>query len=127
MKKNGYPKFWDEKVETMPREELKKFQDKRLRETVKQAFKSQFYRNKFKEVGAEPGDIKTLEDLRGLPLISKNDFRQSLQENPPFGNYTCVPMEKVRHIHSTTGTTGKPTAILMTQKDIELIGDRAAR
>ena len=101
MKKTEYPKYWDEKIETMPREELKKLQGKLLQKTMKQAYKSDFYRKIFKEVGVEPGDIKKVEDLHKLPLMSKEDFRKSLEEYPPFGNYTCVPMEKIRHLHAT--------------------------
>ena len=127
MKKTEYPKYWDEKIETMPREELKKLQGKLLHKTVKQAYKSEFYRKIFKEVGVEPGDINKVEDLHKLPIISKEDFRKSLEECPPFGKYTCVPMEKIRHLHATSGTTGNPTAILITDNDINLIGERAAR
>jgi phenylacetate-CoA ligase len=128
MKAQGYPRYWDERIETMPREELKKLQDKHLQETVKRAYNCEFYKSKFKEVGAEPGDIKTVEDLSGLPLISKDDdFRRDLEDHPPFGSYTCVPMEEVCHLHATSGTTGKPTAILLTGNDINLVGERAAR
>ncbi|MDA8233573.1 MAG: phenylacetate--CoA ligase [Clostridia bacterium] len=107
----------------MPREELRKLQLDKLKETVQRVYdKVPFYRQAFQAKGVEPGDIKSLEDLRKLPFTVKQDLR----DNYPFGLFT-VPMESIVRVHASSGTTGKPTVVGYTQQDIVNWSDQVAR
>ncbi|MGW8300757.1 MAG: phenylacetate--CoA ligase family protein [Desulfobacterales bacterium] len=106
---------WNDKFECMPVEALKKFQLKKLKETV--AWVSErvpFYKNKFKEMGIKAGDLKSLEDIAKFPFTVKNDLR----DNYPFG-LCAVPLEEVVRIHASSGTTGKPITGPYTAEDLE--------
>jgi phenylacetate-CoA ligase len=106
---------WNDKFECMPVEELKKFQLKKLKETVSWVSeKIPFYQKKFKEMGIKAGDIKSLEDLTKLPFTVKNDLR----DNYPFG-LCAVPLEEVVRVHASSGTTGKPITGPYTAEDLE--------
>ncbi len=108
-------KYWDEKFETMPPEEMRQFQLEHLKKTVKWVYeKVPFYRNKFDEQGIKPEDIKTLEDLSRLPFTAKTDLR----DNYPFG-LCAVPLSEVVRIHASSGTTGKPITGPYTANDLE--------
>ncbi|MEI9479114.1 MAG: phenylacetate--CoA ligase [Deltaproteobacteria bacterium] len=108
-------KYWDEKFETMPLEEMRRFQSEHLKKTVKWVYeKIPFYRNKFNEQGIRPEDIKTLEDLSKLPFTAKTDLR----DNYPFG-LCAVPLSQVIRIHASSGTTGKPITGPYTANDLE--------
>jgi len=99
-----------------PREELRALQLERLKETVQRAYHLvPFYRRKFDEAGVKPEDIKSLEDLQKLPFTTKQDLR----DNYPFGLF-AVPMEQVVRIHSSSGTTGKPTVVGYTEHDLKV-------
>ena len=109
------PKYWDPEIETMPAENLKKLQERKLKELVHYVYgHSHFYRKRFDEHGIRPEDIQTLEDVRKLPFTFKNDLR----DNYPTGMF-CVPNSKLVRFHVSSGTTGKPTVVGYTQKDIE--------
>jgi len=115
--------FWQKELECMPREELRKLQLIKLKETVQRVYdRVPFYREAFKAKGVEPGDIQSLEDLRKLPFTVKQDLR----DNYPFGLFT-VPMEDIVRVHASSGTTGKPTVVGYTQKDIDNWSDLMAR
>ena len=115
--------FWDRTGETMPREELEKLQLARLRDTVARVYERvPFYRELLRRAGCEPGDIKSLDDLRRLPFTTKEDLR----ENYPFGLF-AVPLEDVVRVHASSGTTGKPCVVGYTQRDIETWADLMAR
>ena len=106
---------WNDKFECMPVEELKAFQLKKLKETVAWiSEKVPFYRDKFKEMGIEAGDLKSLEDIATLPFTVKNDLR----DNYPFG-LCAVPLEDVVRVHASSGTTGKPITGPYTAEDLE--------
>ncbi len=81
-----------------------------------------FYRNKLKEMGIEPGDIRSVDQLKALPFTTKDDLR----ENYPFGLF-AVPQTDVVRIHASSGTTGKPTVVGYTQRDIETWAEVVAR
>lgn len=127
MKSSEYPRYWDETIETMPREQIRKLQEEKLRVAVKRAYQTPFYQKKFAEVGAIPDDIKTIEDLHKLPFTTKDDLRKSQAEHPPFGDYTTVPMEQISGVYASSGSTGDPTASLLTPKDQEVWAERGAR
>ena len=104
------------KIESAPREEIEKIQLKRLKEVLKRVYHlSRFYKNKFDEMGITPDDIKSLKDIQKLPFTRKQDLR----DNYPFGLFT-VPMSEVVRIHSSSGTTGKPTVVGYTATDMDV-------
>ena len=107
--------IWN-KIESASREEIEKVQLRRLKDVVKRVYAlSPFYKQKFDELGIAPDDIKTLEDIQKLPFTKKQDLR----DNYPFGLFT-VPMNEVVRIHSSSGTTGKPTVVGYTEHDMEV-------
>ncbi len=115
--------YWDKKHECMPLEEMQKFQLKGLQDTVKWAYERvPFYKNKFKDLGLEPGDIKSLDDLGKIPSTVKTDLR----DNYPFG-LCAVPMSEVARIHASSGTTGKPITGPYTAEDLDQWAECMAR
>ncbi|MBI4773035.1 MAG: phenylacetate--CoA ligase [Deltaproteobacteria bacterium] len=97
-------KFWDEKFETMPYEEMAKFQLAKLKETLAWVYeKVPFYRKTFDHAGLKPTSVGKLEDLARFPFSIKNDLR----DNYPFG-LCALPMKDLVRIHASSGTTGKP-------------------
>lgn len=107
--------IYDIEYETMPREALEAIQLRRLKATIDRGYASvPFYRNKFEAAGITPGDIQCLEDLQRLPFTTKQDLR----DNYPFGMF-AVPMENVVRIHASSGTTGQPTVVGYTARDVE--------
>jgi len=108
-------KYWNEKIETMPAEEMRKLQLENLKKTVKWVYdKIPFYKNKFDELGLKPEDLKELEDLSKLPFTARTDLR----DNYPFG-LCAVPLAEVIRIHASSGTTGKPITGPYTQNDLD--------
>lgn len=110
------------KMETLSRAEIKELQLKRLQDTVAQCMHSPFYKKRFADSHIAPEDIRSLDDLRKIPFTTKQDLR----DNYPFG-LAAVPMEKVVRLHSSSGTTGTPTVILHTQKDLDEWANAVAR
>ena len=108
--------------ETLSREELNKLQLERLQATVKHCMNSPFYKQRFESIGLKPEDIKSLEDLRRIPFTTKQDLRDTY----PFG-IASVPLRKCVRLHSSSGTTGNPTVILHTQKDLDEWANAVAR
>ena len=108
--------------ETLSREEIKALQLERLKATVKHCMNSEFYKKRFEEAGITPDDIKTLDDIRKIPFTTKQDLRDTY----PFG-MRSVPLEKCVRLHSSSGTTGNPTVILHTQKDLDEWANAVAR
>ena len=117
-----YSPYFNPSVETLSREEIRALQEESLKKVVRHCMNSEFYRKKFKERGITPDDIKTLDDLHKLPFTSKEDLR----ENYPFG-LSCVPMKDCVRLHSSSGTTGNPTVVLHTQKDLDDWAEAVAR
>jgi phenylacetate-CoA ligase len=115
--------YWNEKAETMPREEMRRIQGELLRGAVKRAYERVApYRAKMKQTGVEPGDINTLEDIEKLPFTDKADLRDAY----PYGMF-AVGMDEVIRIHASSGTTGKQTVVGYTRKDIEIWNECMAR
>jgi len=115
--------YWQPKLELMERKELEELQLQRLKSVVEKVYKNvPFYENKFKQAGITPQDIKSLKDLVKLPTTKKQDLR----DNYPFGLF-AVPLEEVVRVHASSGTTGKPTVVGYTAKDIETWSDLMAR
>lgn len=102
--------------ETLSREEIEKIQLERLQETVHRVYdKVPYYRAKMDDAGVKPEDIKELKDLQKLPFVTKQDMRDTY----PFGLF-AVPKDDLVRIHASSGTTGKPTVVGYTQRDLEM-------
>ncbi len=86
-----------------------------------------FYRKKWEAAGLDLGDIKSLDDFRKVPLVTKQELREDQAAHPPLGSYLSIPREEVRRIHGTSGTTGKPTAFAIGGDDWRRIANAHAR
>ena len=116
-------RYWNEEIECMSREDMKKLQDERLVKQVKHVYENvKYYRDLMDEKGVKPEDIKGTEDLRKLPFLSKADLREAY----PYG-LLAVPLSDCVRIHSTSGTTGKRVVAFYTQNDIDLWDECCAR
>ena len=115
--------YWDPHIERMPLEDLHALQEDRLKSVVRYVYDhSAFYRQRFKEAGVEPGDIRTLADVSTLPFTRKVDLR----DNYPTGMFSAPKSQVVRY-HVSSGTTGKPTVVGYTKGDIETWSESLAR
>jgi phenylacetate-CoA ligase len=115
--------IYNEEYETMPRPALEALQLKRLQKLIARVYATvPYYAGKMDEAGVNPEDIKTLADIQKLPFTTKEDLRK----NYPFGLFT-VPMEEVVRIHASSGTTGQPTVVGYTKKDIKMWAELMAR
>jgi len=119
-----HPKLEDlESIERASRDEIQALQLQRLSITLRHAYaNSPHYRRVFDERGTHPDDVRTLADLSRFPFTTKKDFR----DNYPFGLF-AVPREQVVRIHASSGTTGKPTVVGYTAKDIDTWSNLVAR
>ena len=106
----------------MTREQISALQLERLQTTVRHCMNSPFYKQRFEEIGLKPEDIKTLDDIRKIPFTTKADLRDTY----PFG-MASVPLRECTRLHSSSGTTGTPTVILHTKKDLEEWANQVAR
>ena len=117
-----YSPYFNPELETMSRQQIEALQLERLKQTVNHCMNAEFYRKRFQELGITPDDIQTLDDVRRLPFTTKEDLR----ENYPFG-LSCVPLKECTRLHSSSGTTGNPTVVLHTQKDLDEWANAVAR
>lgn len=115
-------RYFNPEMETLDRDGIRALQTERLHSTLRHCMNSPFYRNRFREHGISVDDIRTLEDLRKIPFTTKADLRATY----PFG-IASVPLEKCVRLHSSSGTTGNPTVILHTQRDLEQWANAVAR
>src|SRR5579883_2476252 len=110
-------KYYNEEMETMPKEKLKALQLERLQAMVERAFnQNQFYRNLYDEAGVKPDDIRSLADIQKLPFLEKKTVRAAY----PYGMALTRPGTEggALQIHATSGTTGKSVPVFATKKDI---------
>lgn len=115
--------YWDQEKECMSRENLQELQLRRLKETVFRVYAFvPAYKAKMDEKGIKPDDINSLDDIKHLPFTTKQDLR----DNYPFGLF-AIPMSEVVRIHSSSGTTGKPTVVGYSKKDLEIWTELMAR
>lgn len=115
--------IWNEKIETASREEIKNIQLERLKKQVRYAYDHvPFYREKFDGIGLSPDDIQTLSDITKIPFTIKSDLR----DHYPYGLF-AVPMRDIVRIHASSGTTGKPTVVGYTKRDIDTWAECIAR
>lgn len=115
--------YWNQTCECMSRDEMTKVQVERLINTVKRVYSNvPFYRCKMQKAGIEPDDIKSLEDLKKLPFTDKQDLRDTY----PYGMF-AVPMNEIVRIHASSGTTGKPSVVGYTGRDLSAWAEVVAR
>lgn len=116
-------RIWNPRYETMSEDELRQLQLERLQTTLQRASRNvSFYRRLFEKHGISPQDVKDLSDIAKLPFTTKNDLR----DNYPYGMF-AVPLKDVVRIHSSSGTTGKPTVVGYTARDLDNWADLVAR
>jgi phenylacetate-CoA ligase len=110
-------------MECMSREQMRDLQGRRLKEVVSRVYHNvPFYRKKMQELGIGPQDINSIDDLVKLPFTTKQDLR----DNYPFGLF-ATPKSEVVRVHASSGTTGKPTVVAYTRKDIDTFSEVVAR
>ncbi len=120
-------RFFEPEIELMPRRQLEALRRKKLQRQLRYAYeRSEFYREKFRAAGARPEDIRSLDDLRQLPIFITPEIHRESQEEShrrlghPFGMFLCAPLEDVISVASTSGTTGEPTFYAFTRHDVEV-------
>jgi len=125
MQVKGTDQYWNPLLETLPREEMKKLQFKKLKRIVTWGYeKSKLYRRIYDEAGFHPEDLKTWEDISKIPTSQKSDYLTAQAKEPwPYGDSLCVPLEKVTEYHQTSGTTGQPVYQPDTWQDWELLNE----
>jgi phenylacetate-CoA ligase len=114
-------------IQTLPRAELRALQEERLRTLISRAYEVPFFRRVLDRAGVSPDDVKTLDDLRAVPRVTKQDLRESEEAQPPLGDYRGAPVEQCVRLSTSTGTTGRPTISLFTQHDLDVEYDAACR
>src|SRR5512144_2028431 len=115
--------MYNEEFETLPRPALEALQLKRLKNTLARVYANvPFYRESLDKAGINPDDVRSLADLRKLPFTYKQDMRDGY----PYGLF-AAPMEDIVRIHASSGTTGKPTVVGYTRKDIDVWAELMAR
>ena len=116
-------RYWNQEIECMSREDMKKLQDERLVAQVKHVYDNvKYYRDLMDEKGVKPEDIKGVDDLCKLPFLSKADLREAY----PYG-LLAKPLDECVRIQSTSGTTGKRVVAFYTQNDVDMWEDCVAR
>jgi len=106
--------MWEKQYESMDRNDLEQLQLERLQAILNRAYRSvRFYKARFDEAGIIPEEIKTMEDLARIPFTRKT----ALRDNYPYGMF-AVPLREVVRIHSSSGTSGKPTVVGYTKNDL---------
>lgn len=110
------------KVETLPIDDLRRLQNKRLLKVINNVQNVPFYRDMFARTGIAPEDIRSVEDLHKIPFTTKKNLR----DNYPFGMF-ARPMNEINRIHASSGTTGKPTVVGYTKNDLEVFDEVIAR
>ncbi len=117
-----YSPFFNPDMETLTRPQIEALQLERLKATVAHCMNSPFYKQRLNEAGVTPDSIKSLDDLRRIPFTTKQDLRDTY----PFG-IASVSLDKCVRLHSSSGTTGNPTVILHTQRDLDQWANAVAR
>ena len=114
--------YWQEEIETMNRSDLEELQLKRLKKTIESAKKSSHYGKLFSELNITSENIHSLDELRKIPFTTKDDLRNCY----PFG-MASIPLKDCVRVHSSSGTTGNPTVVLHSKKDLDEWANQVAR
>jgi phenylacetate-CoA ligase len=120
--------YWDAAMETTGRDALAELQLTRLRHQLDRCYKgSEFYRSRLRAAGFAPGDLSSLDNLRALPVVTKDELRAEQEEHRPFGRFVVAPEDSLRELHPSSGTTGFPVNTLWSAADVAAITDMTAR
>jgi phenylacetate-CoA ligase len=120
-------RFWHD-VEGMPLDEVRQIQERKLVEQMAYLkANSSFYQDKFAKAGVEFDEIRTIEDLQKLPFTYKTEIRESLSAEPPFGRHRAAPMDDIIQMQASSGTTGSPSYVALTESDAEMWHEMSAR
>lgn len=114
--------YWQEEIETMNRSDLEELQLKRLKKTIESAKNSSHYGKLFSELNITSENIHSFDDLRKIPFTTKDDLRNCY----PFG-MASIPLKDCVRVHSSSGTTGNPTVVLHSKKDLDEWANQVAR
>ncbi|HEX9059569.1 MAG TPA: phenylacetate--CoA ligase [Clostridia bacterium] len=115
--------FWNATYECMSRDQMRNVQSERLRTTVNRVYHNvPHYRDKMQKAGIEPGDIKSIDDLKKLPFTYKQDLRDTY----PYGLFAS-PLSEIVRIHASSGTTGRQTVVGYTRRDLDTWSEVMAR
>ncbi|MBI4277973.1 MAG: phenylacetate--CoA ligase family protein [Armatimonadetes bacterium] len=121
-------RYWSPHLEQMAPGQREALILRKLRAAVRWAGeRSPFYREKWEAAGVHPEHLRSLDDFRRFPVVTKAELRREQAEYPPFGRYLCVDPSEVLRIHGTSGTTGKPTAFAVGREDWRRIANAHAR
>jgi len=114
--------YYDPVIQTMPLEQLRALQSERLGRQLDRVWSVPvaFFRRKLEAAGLQRADLRGLDDLRLIPTTVKAELRQSEEDHPPFGDYRGAPVNAAVRLGASTGTSGRPTLILWTRKDLEV-------
>lgn len=122
-----HPYFHPE-IETIERDSLQLLQLQRLQEQVQRCCAgSPFYRERLDRAGVGPGQIRSLDDLRRIPVVTKQELRDEQAAHPPYGRFTVADPSQWRELHPSSGTTGNPVITIWSEQDVRHIGDFTAR
>ena len=121
----AYSEYWNPKNETLPREQLQQLQALKLRRLCEWAYASSpFHQRRFDAVGVKPDQIKTLDDLRRIPFMTREEWMDSQLEHPIYGDLLATEQINAIRYHLTSGTTGRtPIRVLDSMKDWEWIAE----
>ena len=119
---------WDIRAETMSPQDREAVVLSKLRRQLRYAYEnSEFYRELWSDAPVDPANIRSLDDLRRLPILTKDDLRREQEAHPPFGRYLCIPEGHITRIQGTSGTTGNPTIFGIGRDDWDRIAEAHAR
>jgi phenylacetate-CoA ligase len=115
-------RYYDPAIQTMPLERVQALQAQRLARQLDRVWSVPvpFFRHKIEAAGLNRSDLRGLDDLQFIPTTLKSELRRSEEEQPPFGDYRGAPISQAIRLGASTGTSGKPTLILWTRKDLEV-------
>jgi len=121
--------YYDAAVQTMPLDQVRRLQWDRLARQLDRVWTTPvpFFRQKLAAAGAQRADLRSLDDLARIPTTRKAELRQSEDEHPPFGDYRGAAVDACVRLGASTGTSGRPTLILWTRKDLEVDYTASAR
>ena len=121
------PEYWSE-VETWSRDRIESFQLEALQRQLAYAGEhSAYFKASWAEIGFDPADFRSFEDLRRLPMVKKSDYVASLAEKGPWSSMLAAPLDDVVRVHFSSGTTSSPTPVCWTQHDLDRWADLYAR
>jgi phenylacetate-CoA ligase len=123
-----HQQHWFPHRETMPAEQRDEAALGQVRRLMDYAWDtSPFDRRKWSDAGLRPRDIRSLADFEGVPVVRKEELRADQAAHEPFGSYLCVPVDEVKHVNGTSGTTGRPTAFGISERDWRSVANAHAR